>query len=153
MMKTNRFLGLCLLVIGALLTTACAPVDERQTPQTSCASLDYIPGARVRSWQQEGVTVIAQIYDVGVQCPPESGSDRHIVRVTLRVTAGGQLSNVTVPYIVQVKSLNGRAYAKQRLERQVRFLPSADGVQVTDFFEHRFATNGGPLIYEVGLDP
>lgn len=153
MMKTYRLSSLLMLLFSAFLLTACAPVDDRQSPQTGCANLDYIPGARVRSWQQQGATVVAQIYDVGVQCPPESGGDRHVVRITLRVTAGGQLANVTVPYIVQVKSLSGRAYAKQRLERQVRFLPGADGVQVTDFFEHRFATNGEPLIYEVGLDP
>ncbi len=153
MMKTNRLIAFCLLIASALLMTACAQVDDRQSQQTGCAKLDYIPGARVRSWQQQGVTVVAQIYDIGVQCPPESGNNRHVVRITLRATAGGQLSNVTLPYVVQVKSLSGRAYAKQRIERQVRFLPGADGVQITDFFEHRYTTGDEPLIYEVGLDP
>lgn len=153
MMKTNRLIALSFVFVSTLLLGACAPASDTQSPQTNCASLEYIPGARVRSWEQQGVTVIAQIHDIGVQCPPESGNNRHVVRITLRASAGGQLQSATLPYVVQVKSISGRAHAKQRIERQVRFLPGVDGVQITDFFEHRYSGGSEPLIYEVGLDP
>ncbi len=153
MTTMTRLTSLCFLLLAPLLLTGCNAIDDKQQVTASCAKLGYIPGGRVRSWEQQGVTLVAQIHDIGLQCPPESGSNRHVVRITLRVAAREPLAGVTIPYVVQVKTLGGRALAKQRLERQVRFLPGSDGVQVTDFFEHRYDENYEPLIYEVGLDP
>jgi hypothetical protein len=153
MMNILRFASFCALVASTLLLASCNAADDRKQLAASCAKLDYISGGRVRTWDQQGVTLIAQIHDISLQCPPESGANRHVVRITLRVAARERLASATIPYIVQVKTLSGRAIAKQRLERQVRFLPGSSGVQVTDFFEHRYASNSEPLIYEVGLDP
>lgn len=152
-MNITRFASLCLLFAGALFLASCNAVNDTKNPEASCAKLGYIAGGRLRTWDQQGVTLIAQIHDISLQCPPDSGANRHVVRITLRVAAREGLASATIPYIVQVKTLSGRAIAKQRLEREVRFLPGSQGVQVTDFFEHRYDATTEPLLYEVGLDP
>lgn len=153
MMTKPRLIRLCLLLASTLLLTSCNEVSTSQQLQATCAKLKYSPGGRVRSWDQDGVLIIAQIHAIDLQCPPESGSNRHVLRITLRAGSREPAAGATVPYAVQVKTLSGRALAKQRIERQVRFLPGSQGVQVTDFFEHRFDSSSEPLLYEVGLDP